>query len=46
MPTYLDFEEPIQELEEQLEKAKEIGEQSQVDITKTERELKKKIKDH
>lgn len=45
MPTYLDFEEPIQELEEQLEKAKEIGEQSQVDITKTERELKKKIKE-
>lgn len=45
MATYLDFEEPIQELKEQLEKAQEIGAQSQVNITKTERELKKKITD-
>lgn len=45
MATYLDFEEPIQALKEQLDKAKEIGTESQVDTAKTERELRKKISD-
>lgn len=43
MPTYLDFEEPIRELEQQLEKAKEIAESSDVDVTQTTKELTSKI---
>jgi acetyl-CoA carboxylase carboxyl transferase subunit alpha len=39
----LDFEEKIGELMEQLEKAKEIGEQSGVDVSKTIKELEDKI---
>jgi len=39
----LDFEEPIGKLQEQLEKAKEIGEQTGVDISKTIKDLEKKI---
>ena len=42
---YLDFELPIKELEEQREKAAQLGEESQVDVTKTLRELDKKLKD-
>lgn len=43
MPVYLDFEEPIKQLEEQLEKAKEIEETSKVDVKKTASELEIKI---
>jgi acetyl-CoA carboxylase carboxyl transferase subunit alpha len=32
---YLDFETPIQELEEQLLKCQELGEKSKVDVTET-----------
>ncbi len=42
---YLEFEEPIKELREQLEKALEIAEKSDVDINKTAKELEKKIKE-
>jgi len=45
MPTYLDFEQPIAELEEQLKKAEEIAEKSKVDTSATIDELKKKISD-
>ncbi|MFN4878793.1 MAG: acetyl-CoA carboxylase carboxyl transferase subunit alpha, partial [Flavobacteriia bacterium] len=30
--TYLDFEEPLRELEEQIQQTKELGEQTQVDM--------------
>jgi len=45
MRTYLDFEEPLQELEDQLEKTKEIEEKSQVDSSALVQELEKKIVD-
>jgi acetyl-CoA carboxylase carboxyl transferase subunit alpha len=45
MIAYLDFEEPIKELREQLEKTKEISEKSQVDVSKTIHDIEKKIKD-
>lgn len=44
MVNYLDFEEPIKEIIEQLEKAKEIEETSKVDVSKTTKELEKKLK--
>ena len=44
MPTLLDFEEPIGKLLEQLEKAEKIAEDGDVDISKTVKELKEKIK--
>lgn len=40
---YLDFEIPIKELEEQLEKCAKIGAESEVDVTKTCKEIEKKI---
>ena len=43
MPIYLDFEEPIKELREQLEKTLEIEEVSKVDVKQTVDELQKKI---
>ncbi|MBL4624347.1 MAG: acetyl-CoA carboxylase carboxyltransferase subunit alpha [Flavobacteriales bacterium] len=43
MATYLDFEKPIEELVEQLGKAAEIAEKSDVDVSKTVRDLEKKI---
>ncbi len=43
MPVYLDFEEPIKELKEQLEKTLEIEEVSKVDVKQTVEELQKKI---
>lgn len=43
MPVYLDFEQPIAELEEQLQKTEEIAEKSKVDASSTIDELKKKI---
>ncbi len=42
---YLDFELPIKELEEQREKAVKLGEESEVDVTKTLRELDRKLKE-
>jgi len=40
---YLDFELPIKELQEQYEKACKIGEESDVDVTKTCSEIEKKL---
>ncbi|MEQ9262449.1 MAG: acetyl-CoA carboxylase carboxyltransferase subunit alpha [Owenweeksia sp.] len=40
---YLDFEKPIQELEEQLKKTKDLEVETKVDMSKTIRELEKKI---
>lgn len=40
---YLDFELPIKELEEQLEKAQIIGEESDVDVTETCKQIEKKL---
>ena len=39
----LDFEKPVAELQEQIEKAKEIGEKTKVDVSSTIAELEKKI---
>lgn len=44
MPILLEFEEPIGELLEQLEKAREISQKGEVDTSKTVRDLEKKIK--
>jgi acetyl-CoA carboxylase carboxyl transferase subunit alpha len=41
--TYLDFEKPISELLEQIEKAKQIAEKSKIDISATIRELEAKV---
>ena len=41
----LDFEKPLEELYEQLEKVKEIGNKTQVDVSQTVQELKKKIEE-
>lgn len=43
MPVLLDFEEPIGVLTEQLEKAKELHEKGEVDMTKNIKDLEKKI---
>jgi len=43
MPIYLEFEEPIQKLQEQLDKTQEIEEVSKVDVKKTASELEIKI---
>jgi acetyl-CoA carboxylase carboxyl transferase subunit alpha len=40
---YLDFEQPIKELEEQLEKFENLGEESGVNITKNVNDVKKKL---
>ena len=40
---YLDFELPIKELEDQLQKCKLIGEESDVDVTETCENLEKKL---
>lgn len=45
MANYLEFEEPIKEIVEQLEQAKELEEKSQVDVSKTTKALEKKLKD-
>lgn len=42
---YLDFELPIKELEEQFEKACAIGEESEVDVTDTCKQIEKKLKE-
>lgn len=43
MANYLDFEEPIKEIHEQIAQAKELEEKSQVDVSKTQEELQKKL---
>ena len=43
MTTYLDFEEPIRELEEQIANTKEIGENTGVDMADKVGELEKKL---
>ena len=40
---YLDFEKPIQELEEQLEKCLLIGEESDIDVSETCEQIEKKL---
>ena len=40
---YLEFELPIKELEEQLGKCQVIGEESDVDVTQTCKQIEKKI---
>ncbi|MGB3774060.1 MAG: acetyl-CoA carboxylase carboxyltransferase subunit alpha [Leeuwenhoekiella sp.] len=40
---YLDFEQPIKELEEQLEKCSIIGQESDVDVTNTCKQIEKKL---
>jgi acetyl-CoA carboxylase carboxyl transferase subunit alpha len=42
---YLDFELPIQELEEQLNKCAVLGEESDVDVTETRTQIENKIKE-
>ena len=44
MGIYLDFEEPIQAIEEQIAKTREIGESSEVDMTDKIQELERKLK--
>lgn len=43
--TFLDFEKPIAELLEQIEKARQIAEKSKIDISATIRELQQKVQD-
>ena len=45
MANYLDFEEPIKEIVEQLEQAKELEEKSKVEVSKTTKLLEKKLKE-
>ena len=45
MANYLDFEEPIKDIVEQIEQAKELEEKSQVDVSKTSKALEKKLKE-
>ncbi len=40
---YLDFEQPIKELEEQLQRTKELEKETEVDMGKTIREIEKKL---
>ena len=42
---YLDFELPIKELEEQLEKCQIIGEESEVDVTETCKQIESKLEE-
>lgn len=42
---YLDFEKPIQEIEEQIQKARALADESQVDMSKSLKELEKKRED-
>lgn len=45
MATYLDFEQPIKELEDQIDKAKEIASTTEVSMDETIHELEKKLTD-
>lgn len=42
---FLDFEKPIEALYEQLDKVKQVGQNSDVDVTSTEEDIEKKIKE-
>ena len=42
---YLDFELPIKELEDQLDKCQIIGEESNVDVTATCKQIEKKLEE-
>lgn len=44
MATYLDFEEPLKELQDQIEQTLEIGDKTGVDMTDKVNELEKKLK--
>lgn len=44
MATYLDFEKPIEDLVNQIEEAKQIGEKSEVDVSQMVSELEEKLK--
>jgi len=43
--TYLDFEKPIEDLIDQIEKQKQIGEKSKIDVSKTVTELERKLEE-
>lgn len=43
MATYLDFEEPLQKIEEQIAKAKEIGDDAELDMTDKIKALEEKL---
>ncbi len=43
--TFLEFEKPIEDLVEQIEKQKQIGEKSKVDVSKTVTELEHKLRE-
>jgi acetyl-CoA carboxylase carboxyl transferase subunit alpha len=45
MPNYLEFEEPIKEIIEQLEQAKDLEDKSKVDVSKTTKALEKKLRE-
>ena len=45
MNTFLDFEKPIEELITQIEETKKIGEKTNVNVSKTLKELEKKLND-
>ena len=42
---YLDFELPIKELEDQLDKCEIIGQESDVDVTNTCKQIEKKLQE-
>ena len=42
---YLDFELPIKELEDQLDKCQLIGQESDVDVTNTCKQIEKKLEE-
>ncbi len=42
---YLDFELPIKELEDQLDKCQIIGQESDVDVTNTCKQIEKKLEE-
>ena len=45
MQTFLEFEKPIQNIIEQIEKLKEVAEQSQVDVAPTLKDLERKLEE-
>lgn len=45
MPNFLEFEQPIATLLEQIENAEKIAEKGKVDVTKTKKELERKLKE-
>ena len=45
MATYLDFEEPLKALEEQIEQTKEIGETTDIDMSDKIEELHNKLQE-